>query len=89
MTLVDPTAKVDAQSCDAQPLTEFEGHPERCSNPFCDAPMAAKNKYAPVKLFCSDLVGWMVMCCAVQRRWWTRLALSSLTPFCKGQVFKL
>ena len=54
MTLVDPTAKVDAQSCAAQPLTEFQGHPERCSNPFCNAPMATKNKHAPVKLFCCD-----------------------------------
>jgi hypothetical protein len=54
MKPVNPTAKVDAQSCGAQPLTEFQGHPERCSNPFCDAPMAAKNKHAPVKLACSD-----------------------------------
>jgi hypothetical protein len=54
MKPVNPTAKVDAQSCGAQPLTEFQGHPERCSNPFCDAPMAAKNKHAPAKLVCSD-----------------------------------
>src|SRR5687767_7500465 len=38
----------------AEPLTEFQGHPERCSNPFCDAPMAAKNKHASIKLACSD-----------------------------------
>jgi hypothetical protein len=54
MKPVDPTAKVDAQSCVSEALTEFRGHPQRCSNPFCDAPMAAKNKHAPVKLFCSD-----------------------------------
>ena len=30
------------------------GHPQRCSNPFCDASMAAKNKHASVKLACSD-----------------------------------
>ena len=63
MKLVDPTAGVDAQSCRAQPLTEFQGHPQRCSNPFCDAPMAAKNKHAPVKLFCCDrcrMDGWVL-----------------------------
>jgi hypothetical protein len=54
MKPVDPTAKVDAQSCASEALTEFQGHPERCSNPFCDAPMPAKNKHAPVKLVCSD-----------------------------------
>jgi hypothetical protein len=54
MKPVDPTAKIDAQSCGAQPFTEFQEHPERCSNPFCDAPMAAKNKHVPVKLFCCD-----------------------------------
>jgi hypothetical protein len=54
MKPVDPTAKVDAQSCVNEPLTEFQGHPERCSNPFCDSPMAAKNKHAPVKLVCSN-----------------------------------
>ena len=54
MKPVDPTAKVDAQTCGIQPLTEFQAHPQRCSNPFCDAPMAAKNKHAPVKLACSD-----------------------------------
>jgi hypothetical protein len=54
MTLVDPTTKIDAQSCAAQPLTEFQGYPQRCSTPFCHAPMAAKNKHAPVKLSCCD-----------------------------------
>jgi hypothetical protein len=54
MKPVDPTAKVDPQSCVNEPLTEFQGHPERCSNPFCDSPMAAKNKHAPVKLVCSN-----------------------------------
>jgi hypothetical protein len=47
-------SQADAQSCVSEPLTEFQGHPERCSNPFCDAPMPAKNKHAPVKLVCSD-----------------------------------
>ena len=50
----DPTAKVDAQSCVSEPLTEFQVHPQRCSNPFCDAPMTAKDKHAPVKVACSD-----------------------------------
>ena len=54
MKPVNPSAKVDAQTCAVQPLTEFQGHHERCSNPFCDAPMAAKSKHAPVKLVCSD-----------------------------------
>jgi hypothetical protein len=54
MKPVDPTANVDFQTCVSEPLTEFQGHPQRCSNPFCDAPMAAKNKHAPVKLACSD-----------------------------------
>ena len=40
--------------CGIQPLTEFQGHSQRCSNPFYDAPMAAKNKHAQVKLACSD-----------------------------------
>jgi hypothetical protein len=50
----DPTAKGDAQSCVIEPLTEFQVHPQRCSNPFRHAPMTAKNKHAPVKLACSD-----------------------------------
>jgi hypothetical protein len=54
MKPVDLTPKVDAQGCASEPLTEFQGHPERCSNPFCNAPMAAKNKHAPVKLVCSN-----------------------------------
>ena len=47
-------AMADAQSCVSEPLTEFQVHPQRCSNPFCHAPMTAKNKHAPVKLACSD-----------------------------------
>jgi hypothetical protein len=47
-------SQADAQSCASEPLTEFHGHSQRCSNPFCDAPMPAKNKHAPVKLACSD-----------------------------------
>jgi hypothetical protein len=47
-------SQADTLSFVSEPLTEFQGHPERCSNPFCDAPMAAKNKHAPVKLFCSS-----------------------------------
>lgn len=50
----DPTAKVDAQSCVSESLTESSGDSQRCSNPFCNAPMAAKSKHAPVKLACSD-----------------------------------
>jgi hypothetical protein len=45
---------VSLQSCGVQPLTESESHSQRCSNPFCDAPMAVKRKHAPVKLFCCD-----------------------------------
>jgi hypothetical protein len=47
-------SQADTQTCVIEPLTEFQGHPERCSNPFCDAPMPARNKHAPVKLSCSD-----------------------------------
>ena len=46
--------QADTVSCVSEALTEFQGHSERCSNPFCDAPMAAKNKHAPVKKFCCD-----------------------------------
>ncbi len=46
--------RVNAQSSGSEPLTEFQKHPERCSNPFCDAPMATKNNHAPVRLACSD-----------------------------------
>jgi hypothetical protein len=44
----------EAQSFVSEPLTEFQGHSERCSNPFCEAPMTAKSKHAPVKLSCSN-----------------------------------
>ena len=47
-------SQADTISLASEPLTELQGHPERCSNPFCDAPMTAKNKHAPVKLVCSD-----------------------------------
>jgi hypothetical protein len=47
-------SQADTISFVSEALTEFQGHPERCSNPFCDAPMATKNKHAPVKLFCCD-----------------------------------
>jgi hypothetical protein len=44
-----------SQADTLSPVSEpLQDHPERCSNPFCDAPMAAKNKHAPVKLFCCD-----------------------------------
>jgi hypothetical protein len=46
--------RAEAQSFGGEPLTKLQRHPERCSNPFCDAPMTAKNKHAPVKLFCCD-----------------------------------
>jgi hypothetical protein len=44
----------DTLSLVSEALTESSGYSQRCSNPFCDAPMAAKNKHAPVKLFCCD-----------------------------------
>jgi hypothetical protein len=43
----------DTISLVSEPLTESSAYSQRCSNPFCDAPMVAKNKHAPVKLFCS------------------------------------
>ena len=46
-------AMADPQTFASEALTEFQGYPERCSNPFCHAPMAVKNKHAPVKLVCS------------------------------------
>ena len=47
-------SQADTLSLVSEALTEFQGHSERCSNPFCDAPMAAKNKHAAVKKFCSN-----------------------------------
>jgi hypothetical protein len=46
--------QTDSQTCGIQPAMEFQGHSQRCSNPLCDAPMAAKNKHAPLTLACSD-----------------------------------
>jgi hypothetical protein len=46
-------SQADTTSFVSEALMEFQGHPERCSNPFCDAPMT-KNKHASVKLFCCD-----------------------------------
>jgi hypothetical protein len=34
MSLIEPIAKVDAEWCVNEALTEFQGHPERCSNRF-------------------------------------------------------
>jgi hypothetical protein len=41
---------VNAPGYAVEPLTAKCGHSERCSNPFCNAPMEAKKR----KRFCSD-----------------------------------
>lgn len=44
----------EARTFNAAPLTESGIASERCQNPFCDHPMKAKAKNAPIKLYYSS-----------------------------------
>ena len=81
-------AMADAQSCVSEPLTEFQVHPQRCSNPFCDAPMTARTNMHRLRSLAQIVVAWIGMCSGERRRCWTRLGSWSSMRFFKGEVFK-
>ena len=81
-------AMADPQTFASEALTEFQGYPERCSNPFVTLQWPSRTSTHRLSWFAPVVVAWIGMCSGERRRWWTRLGSWSSMRFFKGEVFK-